>query len=626
MTLIYPRHDSRVPLELEIRNLSTQVDLLRTRSERVLGVVEGLPGSTASANAVHSNVAGEFTSVTEKPTPGMDDLILIEDFSDSGAKKIIRAGNLPGGVTVDDSGNIVTPGTVRIGTSPSELDNLDVDGTIRLDHTAVENDDHALEIDINAAGFSDVKVIDIDFITGSIGSGESEAIILINIDETSAGGGDVSALEVLATEGSADNINALFVGATIHPIIQLSGTFANAESISNDGADVLTALSSGGAGNISAFVADDDFLTIGHSAKFEEIEAILDTGSSGPGIKPTFEYSTGSGTWASFGPTDGTNAFRNTGIIAWLDSDIPSWAVGAGSEFLIRITRTRTNITTTPIIDKIQISADTLYSWDKNGDQVINNLSLGGKISLGFGDIVSEQNPDAVDAIRIKGTSSDIDIVIGGITDFFSVWNAADDTAVFFVNNVGDTDILGDATIVGDILLGGTVDGRDVATDGTKLDTIATNADVGDVSAAANMTDNTLLKGDGGAKGIQDSGITLSATDQMDEVLNVSFVEEHDNGVSGSSITIDWAANDEHQKVTLTDDCTLTFTAPRGVGNHILKVIQDGTGGRTVTWPATVKWAGGTAPTLSTGASAVDLIAIYYDGTNYYSGARLDNS
>ncbi|KKM98651.1 hypothetical protein LCGC14_1155870, partial [marine sediment metagenome] len=41
------------------------------------------------------------------------------------------------------------------------------------------------------------------------------------------------------------------------------------------------------------------------------------------------------------------------------------------------------------------------------------------------------------------------------------------------------------------------------------------NAGTGDVTAAANMTDHTIIRGDGGSKGIQDSGITISDTDEI---------------------------------------------------------------------------------------------------------------
>lgn len=78
------------------------------------------------------------------------------------------------------------------------------------------------------------------------------------------------------------------------------------------------------------------------------------------------------------------------------------------------------------------------------------------------------------------------------------------------------------------------------------------------------------------------------------------------------------------QKVTLAAaTVTLTFTAPIGVAKLQLFVIQDATGSRTITWP-TIKWAGGVAPTLSTGANKIDIVSFTYDGTNYYGVASLN--
>lgn len=41
-------------------------------------------------------------------------------------------------------------------------------------------------------------------------------------------------------------------------------------------------------------------------------------------------------------------------------------------------------------------------------------------------------------------------------------------------------------------------------------------------------------------------------------------------------------------------------------------IIQDATGGRTMTWPSTFKWSFGTVPTLTTAANAVDLLVATY--------------
>ena len=66
------------------------------------------------------------------------------------------------------------------------------------------------------------------------------------------------------------------------------------------------------------------------------------------------------------------------------------------------------------------------------------------------------------------------------------------------------------------------------------------------------------------------------------------------------------------------------------VSSFVLKVIQDGTGSRTIAWPdhgvggdtnnVTVRWPGDTAPTLSSGAGDVDVFVFFtHDGgTNYY--------
>jgi hypothetical protein len=41
-------------------------------------------------------------------------------------------------------------------------------------------------------------------------------------------------------------------------------------------------------------------------------------------------------------------------------------------------------------------------------------------------------------------------------------------------------------------------------------------------------------------------------------------------------------------------------------GGRFDLVIEQVTGGNTITWPASVKWPGGTAPTLSTGVGEMD--------------------
>ncbi len=87
----------------------------------------------------------------------------------------------------------------------------------------------------------------------------------------------------------------------------------------------------------------------------------------------------------------------------------------------------------------------TLFTVNEDGSISFSNglsVSATGDVSLGFGDLVSEQNPDGADAIRIKGTDC-IDVVIGGMTGLFAVWNVADNTPVFYVNERGDISVTG---------------------------------------------------------------------------------------------------------------------------------------------------------------------------------------
>jgi hypothetical protein len=57
---------------------------------------------------------------------------------------------------------------------------------------------------------------------------------------------------------------------------------------------------------------------------------------------------------------------------------------------------------------------------------------------------------------------------------------------------------------------------------------------------------------------------------------------------------------------------TIAFTnIPTGTDNTgyriVVYIVQDGTGSRTVSWPGTIVWPAGTAPTLTTTANKIDI-------------------
>ena len=81
----------------------------------------------------------------------------------------------------------------------------------------------------------------------------------------------------------------------------------------------------------------------------------------------------------------------------------------------------------------------------------------------------------------------------------------------------------------------------------------------------------------------------------------------------GATITPDFAASNNFQ-LTLTDTGR-TLANPTNVTagqSGVIAINQDGTGNRTITtYGSYFKFAGGTAPTLSTGANDLDLLSYY---------------
>ena len=105
-----------------------------------------------------------------------------------------------------------------------------------------------------------------------------------------------------------------------------------------------------------------------------------------------------------------------------------------------------------------------------------------------------------------------------------------------------------------------------------------------------------------------DNGITEEFT-AVTSSSNATTVNSHDGTVFSH---------------TLTENTTFTFSNPASSGKasgFSLKIVQDASAsGFTVTWPAAVDWPSGTAPTLTSTASAVDQFVFYtHDGgTTWY--------
>ena len=84
---------------------------------------------------------------------------------------------------------------------------------------------------------------------------------------------------------------------------------------------------------------------------------------------------------------------------------------------------------------------------------------------------------------------------------------------------------------------------------------------------------------------------------------------------------------DKNQIATVTLGGNRTLGAPdnmRDGGTYILIVKQDGSGSRTLSYNSAFKFPAGTAPTLTTAASSVDVLTFISDGSSMYGVSQLD--
>jgi len=126
------------------------------------------------------------------------------------------------------------------------------------------------------------------------------------------------------------------------------------------------------------------------------------------------------------------------------------------------------------------------------------------------------------------------------------------------------------------------------------------------------------------------NAITSTLTADLNAGANqIGFTE---NEVSNAaSMTVDWGIGNKASVILSQVGHTIAMTNPATACNLLLKITQGDPGSDTITtWTPSagnIYWAGGgDEPTLSTSASAIDIITFYFDGTNYYGAASLDFS
>lgn len=175
---------------------------------------------------------------------------------------------------------------------------------------------------------------------------------------------------------------------------------------------------------------------------------------------------------------------------------------------------------------------------------------------------------------------------------------------------------------------GDKVELRPVAVGMTAMAQTANN--LSDLASAATARTNlglgsiaTLAAPSGTVVGTTDTQALTNKTIEAGTFTN-GYTEEVNTANTSTAYTIDLANGSLHL-LTLTGNCTYTFPTVASGKSFTLLQFQDGTGSRTVTWPASVKWPGGTAPTITATASKMDKFVFTANGSYWYGSVAGQN-
>ncbi len=109
------------------------------------------------------------------------------------------------------------------------------------------------------------------------------------------------------------------------------------------------------------------------------------------------------------------------------------------------------------------------------------------------------------------------------------------------------------------------------------------------------------------------TGVTLGKPTINASVQNVT------SDTYSATINLDLSSSNVHS-ITLTGDTTLSVSNATAGQWFYVRLLQDATGSRLVTWFSTIKWPNATVPTLTTTANRVDSFAFFCVSSGQFDG------
>tara|TARA_R100001126_G_scaffold38277_1_gene21273 strand:+ start:390 stop:1733 length:1344 start_codon:yes stop_codon:yes gene_type:complete len=243
--------------------------------------------------------------------------------------------------------------------------------------------------------------------------------------------------------------------------------------------------------------------------------------------------------------------------------------------------------------------------------EIDENLDIKFAESIGVGQAASSTTGDIVaQTMSLKGTTPSLTIGDGGEEDTKLVYDGnakdfymgLDDSADKLVVGVGST--VGTNSIL-------TLDDDSVTVgDGAEVDTkVVFDGNAQDYYIGLDDSADSLLVGSGSTVGTTPA-ITIDQNQTVTFSKSAVGSTLTDTSNSGN-VTLDFQAN-QNFVLTLTGNVTLDNPSTEAVGQSgIMVFIQDGTGSRTLSLGTDYETAGGAGITLSTTASAVDVVPYF---------------
>lgn len=313
--------------------------------------------------------------------------------------------------------------------------------------------------------------------------------------------------------------------------------------------------------------------------------------------------------------------FNDDGTKLYLTNSKDIWQYTLSSPFDISTTPTYDNKTFDMFID-LKIGSYTDIQWNSDGTKLyaINN---------------NNQEIHEFDA----GTAFEIDTLTYTNNSFLTGISAPSDGSMFLLEDDKTFLLVDGSTTVGqdkivEVVMSSANDITTAALTANESPTLS-----GDIESITVNSDNSkIIYFDDSGNALREIDVTeLTSTDFYDIenslLSNVADPEADQDAATkvfvdkrtGSELeltdaaNISWDASTYAAAVTLAGNRTLDNpTNPVAGAKYTLKVTQDATGSRTLSFDTAFKFAGGIPPTLSTGANAIDIFEFYSDGTNLH--------